>query len=508
MKRLSYAAEDFIAAQTALFNDVRRSGSRSPPRHHQHVRRQRSRIDLAVPWLATHYPPAVDFSMQGSLPVSSVLGLLAENPHSVPVTILPTTTVLIVNTGASITITPAISDFKHPPTPVQPMVLQGIAAGLRVEGIGEATYTFQAIHGTPVAVTLPNVLYVPGCSTRLLCPHHLATSTGVDGDGFLSLIYSAMLWCYGMDIPVTYHEATALPLVISTASPLPQHVRSTIKSASPPAYARNASITTPSVAVAPPAHPINLSKSQQLKLLMHERCNHRSTETINTWIRRGLLPVDPSVANCPDPICAACQYGKAKQRSHKSFTRSIAMSATYPGAGVSSDQLEAGCPGRIPTSKGLPTNQRYMYVNLWVDHYSKYTYPTFHSSKHASELVKSKAEFETFASRYNVRIRCIRADNCVYSSQPFQILCDKGRQELTFCAVGGHWQNGVTEHHIGAVTQTARTLLLHAISHWPGVLSEEFWPFAIRHACNCHYSSINPTTHWSPHHMFTGNPAP
>lgn len=278
MKRLSDAVEDFMAAQTALFNDARRSSSRSPPKHYQHVRRQRSRIDPAVPRLATHYPPAANFSMQGSLPVSNVLGLLAENAPSLPVTFLPTTTVLIFDTGASITITPAINDFKHPPTPVQPTVLQGIAAGLRVEGIGEATYTFQAIDRTPVAVTLPNVLYVPGCSTRLFFPCHLAASTGVDGDGFLSLSDSAMLRCYGMDIPVTYHKATALPLVVSTASPLSQHVRSTIDSASPPAYAHNASLTTPSVAVAPPAHPINLSKSEQLKLLMHERCNHCSMD--------------------------------------------------------------------------------------------------------------------------------------------------------------------------------------------------------------------------------------
>jgi hypothetical protein len=177
-----------------------------------------------------------------------------------------------------------------------------------------------------------------------------------------------------------------------------------------------------------------------------------------TWIRCGLLPVDVSVANCPDPICAACQYGKVKRRPHKSFTGSIATSATYPGAGVSANQLEAGCHGCIPTSKCLPTSQRYKYVNLWVDHYSKYIYPMFHSSKHVLELVKSKEEFETFASHYNVRIRRIRADNGVYSSQPIQISCDKGSQELTFCVVGGHWQNGVAEHHIGVITQTARTL--------------------------------------------------
>jgi hypothetical protein len=106
------------------------------------------------------------------------------------------------------------------------------------------------------------------------------------------------------------------------------------------------------------------------------------------------------------------------------------------------------------------------------------------------------------------KLKKIRADNGVYAAGQFQVSCEEDGQDLTFCAVGGHWQNGVAERHIGVVTQTARTLLLHAISLWPNVLSEEFWPFAVRHACTFHNSSIDPGTQKSPHHLFTGEPAP
>jgi len=223
---------------------------------------------------------------------------------------------------------------------------------------------------------------------------------------------------------------------------------------------------------------------------MHERCNHKNKDTINHWIRRGLLPVDPAIAACPNPICVACQLGKAHKKSHASNNSSIASRSLQPGDGVSVDQLEAGHPGKIPTTKGLPTVKHYKYCNIWVDHFTRYEYPTIHESKHATELIKSKKEFQQFAAKYNVNIRRIRADNGVYSAAPFQQSCEQDNQELTFCAVGSHWQNGVAERHIGVITQTARTLLLHACSQWPSVLNEEFWPFAIRHACTFHNSSI------------------
>jgi hypothetical protein len=58
------------------------------------------------------------------------------------------------------------------------------------------------------------------------------------------------------------------------------------------------------------------------------------------------------------------------------------------------------------------------------------------------------------------------------------------------------------------ITNTARTILLHAMFKWPGTVTAEFRPCAIRHACTFYIASIRQDTGMSPSLMFTGSVAP
>ena len=52
-------------------------------------------------------------------------------------------------------------------------------------------------------------------------------------------------------------------------------------------------------------------------------------------------------------------------------------------------------------------------------------------------------------------------------------------QNLTFCGVGAHHQNGVSERIIKDLTLSSRTLVLNAQLHWPEYITTMFWPFAL-----------------------------
>jgi hypothetical protein len=503
MDSFKAALQDFEASQETLLSALARQDASRRRLLRNKTPPWRRLSSNRIPKLARHFQPLTyGMSYNEAKQMREQLCAYEANYDGMKTPFTPNETHIVIDTGASITITNCKTDFMTTIDPVQPAQLKGIASGLTIEGIGSVNYSFLADDGSVQDVTLHNVLYVPKCSVRLLCPRHLAESTDSATDGFNSLRDKGVLTCNGKPISIPYHRGTGLPILL-TAPGFSNYAEFCAATGM-----LNNTCASPLSPLAPIRLRQNLTANQRIKLMLHERCNHKNWKLINHWIRKGVFKVDKAVANAEDPICAACQFGKAHRKAHKSDKGSITQGHSFPGAGVSADQLEAGSPGRVPTTRGLPTTKRYKYCNLWIDHFSKYIYPTFHDSKEASEMVKSKQEFQGFAARYGVQIKAIRADNGAYASQLFKASCDLDLQDLSFCAVGGHWQNGVAERYIGVLTQTARTILLHAMANWPGVVTEEFWPFALRHACTFHNASINPDSMLSPHTLFTGNAVP
>jgi hypothetical protein len=396
---------------------------------------------------------------------------------------------LILDTGASVSVSPERSDFVGPIQRVQHTTLQGIAAGLPIAGTGTVRYTCTTDAGEPIVVNIPDVLFVPTCPSRLICPRQLLGS--LPGPATATVTTTATLFSFsGGEITVPYHTHSKLP-VIWTSNSIQAYVN----------YCGPQSASQPALGV-----PANLTPAQLIKLRWHNRLNHMGFDQLTSWMRNGTIDVPSTVTNCPNPICGACLFGKAKRRPHTTHRGSITAHHTTPGAGVSADQFEAGVPGIVPTTKGLPTSLTYKYCNFWGDHCTRFIYVIMHPSKDGRELLKSKSNFESFCRTHGVNVHSIRADNGVYSSDSFQTSCSNSQQQLSLCGVGSHWQNGLAERAIGTIQATARTILLHAMAKWPTIINESFWPFAIRHSVHLYNISSKSGLHQSSWELFTGTP--
>jgi transposase InsO family protein len=467
------------------------------PRHPRHVL-SREQPHLSVPCLPVEYPPECSVTpFQAKEQMVRLQAFQATFEGSVtPMT--PDMIPLILDTGASISITPFKSDFITPIWPVQHVNIKGIASGLIATGIGDVSDSFVNDAGETQELLLRNCLHVPSCAVRLICPRQIGATTGNSADGFYVTHTSTTLIVNGSPTTINYDTISQLPILFTKPG-----ITSFL------AFQETLQCYNATSEHASTAQPCTLTKCQRQKLYLHQMCAHEGFGNLNQWIRQGRFPkVDTSLALEPDPMCPACAFGKARRISHKTHTGQISKDHIKPGDGVSSDGLESGTPGRPFTTKGSASKLCYLYVSFWVDHASSYVYVTFHCSKAASELVRSKLEFEQFSPRFGIQIKNIRADNGVYSAQLFRDSCTRNQQILTFCAIGAHWQNGIAERFIGTITQRARTILLHAMAKWPSVISEDMWMSALRHAVNFHNSSFRKTQQVTPYEAFTGQVSP
>ncbi len=404
---------------------------------------------------------------------------------------------LILDTGASISVSNCSADFVTTIRPVQ------------IQGLGTVRYTVSDDTGSPITIIIPEVLYEPDCPSCLLCPRQLLSSVGDPTVTMNIRSHGVQLLFHKHSITIPYHGSSYLPILYAVPSLACYHnFCAPSKSSESPHQGSHTPTTEHHSCRQPAIDPLPaLSPAQRTKLLWHRRMNHTNFDQLTAWMRADLIPASPAVMNAPNPVCAACNYGKAQRRTRYASTGVIGAQHDSPGAGMSADQLEAGFPGLIPTTKGSPAKQRYHYCNVWVDHYSRFVYTTMHTSKDAKEMLASKKEFEAFCLRHGVSVKSGRADNVVYASQLFRAHCDSQAQDLTFCAVGGHWQNGNAERCIGMLQNVARTILLQAMSQWPSVVTESFWPFAIWHAVNVYNHIVKIGTTASPWELFTGEPS-
>jgi hypothetical protein len=234
-------------------------------------------------------------------------------------------------------------------------------------------------------------------------------------------------------------------------------------------------------------HTTLAASDDQAELMQWHYClGHLPFSRLRQLAINGNIP--KKLAKVTPPKCAGCLFGamtklpwrcKETKASHKVFV------ATKPGECVSVDQMTSTKPGFYAQLRGKLTTKRYRCATIFVDHFSRLRYVHPQVNDTSIETVAAKCTFESFAAEHGVRILHYHGG---FANNAFKQTCDDAHQQLTFCGVNAHFQNGIAKRSICDLSESARKQLLHARACWPAAVHFALWPYALRNAALLHNS--------------------
>ena len=395
----------------------------------------------------------------------------------------------IWDTGASYTVSPNREDFADGITPLDtPIVLDGLATGLAIQGKGHVVWMVPAVDGTLKTISV-EAYYTPGARIRLLSPQSYLQQCDIKGwikpVGGFSDKEMSLVWPDNSSIIVPYSETSTLPISLA-------YNESTVERQT----------TELHLCVTDMANQ-NLSEAQKELLRWHFRLGHINFATIQLLLRSGALATSEgaktlhrAASKCELPKCASCQFGKMKRRPTESTISTPVLSSEgalkknnlLPGQHVSVDHFICHTRGRLYNSKGK-TKKESMFAGgcLFVDYASGLVHVEHQVAMTTHETLKSKTDFEAAARDSGVIIQAYTSDNgSAFSSTDFNKELSTFKQIIRFAGIGAHHHNGVAERNIQSIMCMARTMMLHAAIRWPETADTSLWPMAVDYAVYVH----------------------
>ena len=444
-----------------------------------------------------------------------------------------------IDTCTSTTISGIRSDFLGELSPVSHTILRGVSGDLPVVAKGTVVFTVIDDFGRKQDIKVHDAHYVPRLPLRLLSPQQWSAQGPRLPNGKFARYETTdgtrtTLHFPGSSITVAHDLSTNLPL-LSTSPGYSEFSRfvttsslSTTEAARFPILGQTIETLHASTAfegirsapidgdfllppdLPPPDLPASRDKAKQdLLLKWHFRLGHLPFSVLQNMAKHNLLP--HALHSIVPPMCASCQYGKQSRTAWRTKSnkksrqlRLTLRTAHAPGDVVSVDTLSSGkVPGLVAQSKGRSTNHRFYYATVFVDHSSGLDYVHLHEHNTGAAILDAKLAFERFSYSHGVTIKHYHCDNGRFAESSFRDSCIASNQSVSFCGVNAHHQNGIAERRIKDLRESARSMLLLAKHNWPTAITENLWPFALRHASLIRRNSARTTAH-SPLGLFAG----
>ena len=237
--------------------------------------------------------------------------------------------------------------------------------------------------------------------------------------------------------------------------------------------------------------PNHLSPLQQEFLSLHHKLCHLPFSVMLRMSKLGILPKRFLKLRNNMPPCASCMFGQAHRRPWRHKTSQVSSGGTIrnprrvkAGEKVCTDQLVSAQPGMVPQEKGSSTRARIWGATIFVDCATDWIKVCLMQDTSGDSTLEAKNAFERDAMARGIKVKGYHADNGRYAEHSFKNDCANKLQNLSFCGVGAHHQNGISEAKIKQLTLAARTMLLHAQRYWPEYISTILWPFALMAAAD------------------------
>ncbi len=225
---------------------------------------------------------------------------------------------------------------------------------------------------------------------------------------------------------------------------------------------------------------LKAADNQSKLIQLHYRLGHMSFPKLKQLALGGKIL--KKLAKVLPPKCAGCLFGamtklpwqgKETKANHEVFV------VAKPGECVLVDQMTAREVEFYAQLKGELTKKRYKCATIFVDHFSCLSFIHLQLDNKSNKTLTAKLAFKQYAAEHGVKILHYHCNNGCFRDNAFQQVCHDSRQQLTFCGVNAHVQNGIAKQAIQDLLESAHKQLIHTHTHWPEAVHFALWPYAL-----------------------------
>jgi hypothetical protein len=419
---------------------------------------------------------------------------------------------IVIDTGASNSITPIAADFTRGIHKADLQSLTQVNGTTPVCGQGPVEWPIEDVVGTRRTITT-DAYYVPDAGIRLFSPQVYIGSNKTANMHINNNGIAFTLKC-GTLLRFPFNKGNNLPFMLterSLKSRQGSHFTSSLNVISDrEGAAYNNSLIDRSVFN---RDNFNLNPAQQELLKWHCRWCHcdlnrvrmilskprqpKKTAVTGEIVPQIVIPAETGTSTCEFFCCTACLYAKQKRKTadssveikNKELEGVLTKNDLFPGDVVSCDQYMSPSKGRLMHTKGKEaSSNQYVGGTIFIDHATNYLFTNHQVNLTAESTVASKHKCENTFDEFGIQIRQFAADNHPFRSKAWVADCAVQLQRPTrHSGVGAHHQI-LAERQIQTTFNWSRANLLHFVLHWPQMAKnrDNLWPFAVDYAVYMH----------------------